>query len=107
MEGTNTLPLPIELRERIYKEFIHLHVLKEKTKKEIQYASIAFWIQRFHNGCKKGESSIKMYNIQYYINLLIRDIQFDNSTRIGLLMKLYMEPGLQGRDTSRWEFHTY
>jgi hypothetical protein len=42
MEGTNTLPLPIELRGRIYKEFIHMHVLKEKMKKEIQYSSIAF-----------------------------------------------------------------
>ena len=102
------LPLPIELREKIYKEFIISHIIKDKVKKQIQYECIKHWIHRFHRGCEKGEESSKLYDIQYFITLLIADCDIRPDQKLELrYYRLNVGFGLQFRDSCRWNFVIY
>ena len=104
-----TLPLPHELREKIYREFVLTHIIKDKVKKQIQYECIKQWIHRFHRGCRSGEESSKLYDIQYFITLLIADCDFVRCDQKLELTnyKLRGGDGLRFRDTCRWHFMTY
>ena len=76
-KNTFMLPLPIEVREKIYGDFVQQHTLDDRLKLATQFHCAKLWIEKLWNGCKRKESSRKMYAIQDFITMMIDDMNVD------------------------------
>ena len=80
----DTLPLPIELREKIYGYFVHQHTLGERMKYELKFHCIETWIDKMWAGFKRGKSSRKLYAMMDFISMMINDAYMDPEHEIYL-----------------------
>ena len=76
-ENTFMLPLPIELREKIYGNFVQQHTLDARMKLAIQFHCAKLWIENLWNEFKREGSSRKLYAIQDFITMMIHDMNVD------------------------------
>ena len=47
------LPLPIELREKIYGHFVQQHTIDEQIKYELKFNCVKIWIEKIWSGFKR------------------------------------------------------
>ena len=109
-ENTFMLPLPIELCEKIYGDFVQQHTLDDRMKLAIQLRCAKLWIEKMWNGFKREESSRKLYAIQDFITMMVDEVDDMN---VGQVMKIYLagccyvkerENGRQIQTSTRWVF---
>ena len=85
-ENTCMLPLPIELREKIYGHFVQQHTLDERMKYELQYHFAKLWIEKMWRGYKREESSRKLYAMNDFISMIINDMGLDLTQKMELAL---------------------
>ena len=105
-ENTFMLPLPIELREKIYGDFVQQHTLDARSKLAIQFHCAKLWVEKLWNGFKREESSRKLYAIQDFITMMIDDMNVDQVVK-NCLAACWCQGGENGRQiqtSSRWVF---
>ena len=83
-ENTCMLPLPIELREKIYGHFVQQHTLDERM--DLQFHCGKLWIEKMWNGFKREESSRKLYAMNNFISRMINDMDLDLEQKIYLAL---------------------
>ena len=105
-ENTCMLPLPIELREKIYGHFVQQHTLDERMKHELQFHCGKFWIEKMWNGFKREESSRKMYAMNDFITMIINDMDLGLDVKIQLALCWHRGSKLERpiQTTTRWTF---
>ena len=101
----DTLPLPIELREKIYGHFVHQHTLDERMKHELQFHCGKFWIEKMRNGFKREESSRKLYAMNDFISMMINGMDLGLDVKIQLAL-CWHQGGKERpiETTTRWTF---
>ena len=105
-ESTFMLSLPIELREKIYGDFVQQHTLDDRLKLASQFHCAKLWIEKLWNGFKSKESSRKLYAIQDFITMMIDDMNVDQVVK-NYLAARWCQGGKNGRQiqtSSRWVF---
>ena len=106
-ENTFMLSLPIEVREKIYGDFVQQHTLEDRLKLAIQFHCAKLWIEKLWNGFKRQETSRKLYAIQDFNTMIIDDMNVDQVVKIYLAGCCYVkerENGRQIQTSSRWCF---
>ena len=104
-ENTCMLPLPIELREKIYGHFVQQHTLDERMKHELQYHCGKLWIEKMWDGFKREESSRKLYAMNNFISMMINDMDLEVDVKIQLALcwhRTNKDKPIQ--TTDRWVF---
>ena len=96
-ENTFMLPLPKEVREKIYGDFFHQHTLDDRMKLAIQFHCAKLWIEKLWNGLKREESSRKLYAIQDFITMMIDDMNADQVVKNYLAVCCYVKGRENGR----------
>ena len=104
-ENTCILPLPIELREKIYGHFVQQHTLDERMEHDLQFHCGKFWIEKMWNGFKREESSRMMYAMNDFISMMINGMDLDLDVKIQLALCWHRGSKLERPiQTSRWTF---
>ena len=85
-ENTCMLPLPIELREKIYGHFVQQHTIGERMKYELKFHCAKIWIEKMWDGFKREELSRKLYAMNDFISMLINDMDLDPEHEIYLAL---------------------
>ena len=85
-ENTCMLPLPIELREKIYGHFVQQHTIDERMKYELKFHCAKIWIEKMWDGFKREELSRKLYAMNDFISMLINDMDLDPEHEIYLAL---------------------
>ena len=101
------LPLPIELREKIYKIFIGYHTMDKDIQERMKVVCISMWIRKMKNGITRGQPAIELFKMREYIQEMINDTQFDDS-EIKVLTSVLLNNFYfwRDRDTYQWTFKT-
>jgi len=104
------LPLPIELRLQIYREFIDLSTLDNDIQHDIKVQCIKLWTRKFQRLYRAFVPSNKLYNLLDFIDMMITDGNFDLSVNAKLKYQ-YIEQiggGISIDDTAtRYQFIRY
>ena len=105
-ENTCMLPLPIELREKIYGHFVQQHTLDERMKHELQYHCAKLWIEKMCNGFKRDESSRKLYAMNDFISMIINGMDLDLAQKMELALYWHqsIKPNRPIQSSNRWTF---
>ena len=104
-ENTCKLPLPIELREKIYGDFVQQYTLDERMKHDLQFYCGKFWIEKMWNGFKWEESSRKLYAMNNFISMIVNDMDLVLELKIYLALcwhRTNQDKPIQTSD--RWVF---
>ena len=99
------LPLPIELREKIYGHFVQQHAIDERMKYELKFHCVEKWIDKMWDGFKRGESSRKLYAMMDFISMMINEMYMDPEHEIYLAVcwhRISKDKPIQTSD--RWAF---
>ena len=80
------LPLPIELREKIYGDLVQQHTLDERIKHDLQFYCGKFWIEKMWKGFKREISSRKLYAMNNFISMIVNDMDLDLELKIYLAL---------------------
>ena len=100
------LPLPIELREKIYRIFIGNHTLDKDVQKRLKVVSILMWMKKMENGLKGGQPAIEMYRMRNFIQDMIIDNQFHEREIQNMTSALRYNFSFRDRDTYQWNFQS-